>query len=239
VIDAKEALNRIEGNCKTLGSGWSEQIQYTVAVKYHVDGCKQRLMGGACSCPTKDEKRSKYVKRDGLLDQLKDFQANKDVDRNPKAARGAPRVKKVKYMPELNGFFTLDEITTDAYMLLDRVYNEGGRDRTIVASPLKVILSNLTYQMTQINNAGHDDLVREVLTATDRWVLAARHTLNLTVAEAQFADMLCGNCGVGGLSIAWDNSSEVRCIGTPAELPCGETYPMDSWIGLYEKGRQR
>ncbi len=235
----EEWLNRIEGNVKTLAQGWSEQIEYVVPVKYHVDGCKQRLMGGICECPTKEEKRSRYVKRDGLLGQLKNFQANKDVDRNPKAARGAPRVKKVKFMPELNGFFTLDEITTEAYMLLDRVYYEGGRDRLEAAGPLHSVLVGLTYQMTQIaETLGGDELVREVLKATDKWILSARHALNLTVSNAQFADTVCGNCG-GGLTIAWDNSSEVKCIGSPAALPCGETYGMGDWIGLYEKGRKR
>lgn len=231
-------LNRIEGNVKTLAQGWSEQIEYVVPVKYHVDGCKQRLMGGMCSCPTKEEKRSRYVKRDGLLEQLKNFQANKDVDRNPKAARGAPRVKKVKFMPELNGFFTLDEITTEAYMLLDRVYYEGGRDRLEAAGPLHSVLVGLTYQASQIADAGHGDLVRELLKATDKWVLSARHALNLTVSNAQFADTVCGNCN-GALAVAWDNSSEVKCIGSPAEPPCGTGYPMSEWISLYEKGRKR
>lgn len=235
-MNEKELIRRLEENCKILGSGWSDQVEYSVDVKYHVDGCKQRLMGGNCHCPVKTEKRSRYVKRDGLLEQLRNFQANKDVDRNPKAARGAPRVKKVKYMPELNGFFTLDEITSEAYMLLDRVYATGGRDRLAAAGPLAIVFSGLAYQMTMIVDEW-PDLVREVLTATDRWVQQARQTLNLSVSQAQFADVVCGNCS-GGLAVNWDNTGEVRCIGTPADPPCGESYGPSDWVGLYEAGRK-
>lgn len=232
--EIKGMIERIDANCKTLYDGWREQVEYKVPVMYH-GACEDRN-NPACGCPTVDEVRVRQVKRPGLLEQLKEYTSNKDADLNPKAARGAPRVKTPKMHPELAGCLTLDEITCDAYTLLDKIFEEAGRDRLWLAQPLKAILQGLHYQVSQF--AGErPDLARDVMKATDRWVAKAKASLKLTVSEAMFGDTVCGNCN-GGLAVAWDNSSDVRCIGTPAAPPCGTSYPMSEWVALYERGRK-
>jgi hypothetical protein len=81
------------------------------------------------------------------------------------------------------------------------------------------------------------DVARTLLDATNRWVATARRALRLTVSDAMLDGTVCGNCG-GGLATPWDNSGDVRCVGTPSEQPCGETYPMSEWISLYEGSRR-
>jgi hypothetical protein len=229
-----ELLELLDVNCKALYSGWREKVDYKVPVTYHSDDCTRPPR---CECPVVEEKRTREVQRPGLLDQLREFQQNKDVDRNPKAERAAPRVKKPKLHPELNGFLTLDEITCEAYMMLDRIFEEVGRDRTWLSQSVKGIMMGLVYQVSQF--AGQrPDLARQVLNATTRWVYAARRTLNVTVSDAMLEGVVCGNCG-GGLTVAWDNSSEVRCIGKPDEPPCGHTYPKEEWVSLYEQQRSK
>jgi len=231
--EADEILEKLQGNCKLLNAGWSDRIEYTVPVKYHQADCDRRV---ACTtCPVVDEKRSRYVNRPGLLEQLREFQQSKDVDRNPKAARGAPRVKKPKMHPELAGFLVLDEITCEANTVLDRIFEEAGSDRTWLAIPISSILTGLDYQVKQFVDE-RPDLARQVLKLTDKWVRQARAALKLSVSDAMFGDTVCP-CG-GGLSIPWDNSGAVKCIGSPSAAPCGTEYGMDSWVELYEKGKR-
>lgn len=226
--EARKVIEHIEENCKLLYFGWYERVEYKVTVPIHEAGCQSV----GCECPRATESRARQDQRPGLLQQLQEFQKHKDVDRNPKAARGAPRVKKPKSHPELKGFFTLDEITCEAYMLLDRIYEEAGRDRLMLSSPLKHVLQGVPYQVGQFVES-RPDLADQILRATDKWVRQARSALNIAVSDAMFGDTVCGNCG-GGLAIAWDNDSDVRCVGKPSAPSCGHTYPMSEWVALYE-----
>lgn len=238
--EPRQLMERLTENVGLLVYGWREKIEYEVPVRYHDKGqcsfASRAKNGDVCSCPVRNEKRSRHIQVDCLLDQLKEYAKSKDVDRNPQAARQPPRVKKIKNNPELNGFFTLDEITCDAYMVIDKAYEEADLDRTVTSRPLTEVLGGLILKMGELAE-GRPDLVRDMVKATGKWVSMARHTLNMTVSEAQFSGTVCGNCQ-GGLAVAWDNSSDVRCIGTPTAPPCGETYPMSEWVSLYEKGRK-
>jgi hypothetical protein len=217
-------LERLGNNCTALGAGWKERVDYTVPVTYG-DGRIEH------------EKRVKYVNRESLLEQLRLFNQNRDTDRNPKAERGAPRVKTAGKPPgDVTGFLTLDEITCEAYSFLDRIFEEVDRDRLFLTQPLKAVLAGLTYQVRQFVES-RPDLARDILKVTDKWVRQAKQALRMTVSEAMFGGTVCGNCA-GGLAVAWDNSSDVRCVGTPTEPPCGETYPMSEWVALYEKGKR-
>lgn len=231
-------IERIDKNCTLLGSGWKERVDYTIPVTYHKKEICQP-QNKPCGCPLENEKRTKYVNRESLLEQLRLYNQNRDTDRNPKAERGAPRVKTAGKPPgDVTGFLTLDEITVDAYSTLDRIFEEAGRDRMyLVDRSLKGVFNGLTYQVTQFIES-RPDLARDILKATDKWVRQAKAALRMTVSDAMFGDTVCGNCG-GGLKVAWDNSSDVTCIGTPTDPPCGETYPMSEWVALYEKGKRR
>jgi hypothetical protein len=213
-------------NCKLLVSGYRERSEYVDMVKYP-DG-------------PKPETRVRHIQRRGLLDQLEAYSKNRDADLSPKAARGAPRVKKAKLNPELNGFLTLDEITCDIYMSLDRLFEEAGRDRTFLSQPIRVVVGSLPVQLRYIIESGRPDIARKIAGLTDKWVDMARRTLNQKVGDAMFGDTVCGNCG-GGLTAPARIEGEdavVRCIGTPTEAPCGEEYPASEWLELYERQKR-
>lgn len=226
-------IEKIRDNCALLTHGWQEKIEYKVPVTYHTTGCEQNV---GCTCPVTNEARARTVKHPGLLNQLEEFQQHRDSDRGPRAERGAPHAGGSRPPGELGGFLTLDEIVAEVYTVVDRVLDEGGRDRSYAACSIRDVLNGLAYQMEQIER-DRPDLVHDIIRATDRWVAKAKASLRLTVASATLADTVCGNCG-GGLVVAWDNSTDVACAGTPAAPPCGETYPMSEWLSLYERGRR-
>jgi hypothetical protein len=219
-------IDTVAENCKLLVSGYRERSEYVDMVKYP-DG-------------TKPETRVRHIQRKGLLDQLEAYSKNRDADLSPKAARGAPRVKKAKLNPELNGFLTLDEITCDIYMSLDRIFEEAGRDRTYLSQPIRVVVGSLLVQLRYILDGGRPDLARQIAKLTVKWVDMARTTLNHKTGDAMFGDTVCGNCGgaLAGPNRVEDATAVVRCIGTPTEAPCGEEYPASEWLALYEKGRR-
>lgn len=236
--EAQKLHRRIVANCELLIQGWHEKAEYVVTVATHVVTCKWTMpTTTSCDCPKTDEKRARNVKFPGLLKQLEDFKTHQDTDRNPKAERGAPRVKVPGRPPgDTRGFFTLDEIVCDAYTVIRRIMEEAERDALYASNSINAMLTGLPYQCSRFGDA-RPDLLRELVKASDGWIRNARQALRITVSDAMFDDVVCGNCE-GALAVAWDNSSAVRCIGSPGEPPCGETYPMSDWIGLYEKGKR-
>jgi hypothetical protein len=234
-----KVIRRIGDNAKILYDGYYENVEYAVDVAYHRAECvhhgKSALPRGDCECPVVTEQRVRKIKRRGLLAQLREFNQNKDTDRNPKAERGAPRVKVAGRPPgDMGGFFALDEIMCDIPYVVDRVLEEVGRDRTWAAAPVGEILMGLASQCHHFAEARPDQL-REVDKAAARWVATARSTLKITVGDAIFDKIVCGNCG-GGLATPWGNrgESDVVCVGTPGDPPCGHAYPMSEWVKLYE-----
>lgn len=236
--EARKVINRITNNCRLLYAGYDESVEYKVDVSYHVETCKyyQRttMPRASCECPVVREDRGKTVKRPGLLDQLQEFQQNKDTDRNPQSERQAPRVKKVKYMAELNGFFALDEIMSEINRDVDRWLEEAERDRTWAAQPVKLILMGLPGQV-QMFAESRPDLMHVIDKRLADWVARSRSALKITVGDAIFESVVCGNCG-GGLASPWGNRGEssVVCVGKPDSPPCGHSYPMNEWMDLYE-----
>jgi hypothetical protein len=233
-------IQRVYDNCKLLYDGWDEEVEYVLPVTHHVSGCKWhgktvvKKAGCENTCETSNEKRKRTVKRKGLLDQLQDYQANKDTDRNPQSERQAPRVKKVKFMPELNGFFALDEIMSEINIEVDRFLDEAGRDRTWAAQPVRMTLQGLRIQVAHVIET-RPDLCEHLDKKLKGWVATARSTLKITVGDAIFDGVVCGNCG-GGLASPWGNRGEasVRCVGSPSDPPCGHEYPMSDWLKIYE-----
>lgn len=239
--DEQAIVNRVGDNCQLLYDGYSERVEYTVPVKYHLAHCPGKRDGIPCECPVADERRVRQVRRPGLLRQLRDFAANKDTDRNPKAERGAPRVKVPGRPPgDMGGFFTLDEIECDIPRVVDKALEDSGRDRTWACSPVSSILIGLSGQVGYMLKSGHPDIARDLDKAAQRWVKMARDALRITVGDAMFSTVVCGNCG-GGLSTPWGNTgdSDVRCIGSLSAGPCGETYPVTEWLRLYEDHKRR
>lgn len=225
----------VENQCRLLHQGYTERVEFSVTVPYHVAGCSRR----DCGCPVKTEARSRNVHRKGYLEQLADFARNKDTDRGPKAERGAPRVKVPGRPPgDLAGFFLADEIAIEVSKLADRICTEASRDLTWAAQSTRGILMGLAGQVGIIAE-DHPDLALDVEKAVLGWVRRCREALRINVGEAMFKGMVCGNCG-GALATSYGNSGEdaVRCVGGPENEPCGTTYGPDEWLRIYE-GRLR
>lgn len=223
-------LEIIDDNITHLAKGWYEEVRYVKPVAYHRAECDRNP--DTCQCPVANERRVRRIARKPLLVQLKEYAEEKDVDRNPKAARGAPRVKTPKLHPELNGFLTLDELSVDIYMTVDRLLDEGGRDRTYASMSVMNVLGGIGYQLAQIKDA-HPDLIRDFRKKTQEWRDKAERTLNISVSDQLFAGTVCGECS-GGLAHA---DGDVRCVGTPTRPPCGAVYPPEQWLDLYQKGK--
>jgi hypothetical protein len=238
-----EVVERIHARCKLLYSGYIEKVDYNLDVAYHRATCEyngKSTRPQLCECPVVTEKRSRNVNRPGYLDQLKEFAKHKDTDRNPKAERGAPRVKTAGRPPgDMAGFFALDELTCDIVAVVDRAMEEAGRDRTWASSSVTTVLAGLAVQVRHFIEA-RPDIAREIDKATARWLDSARSTLKISTSAAIFDSVACGNCG-GGLGTPWGNRGEadVRCIGTPNDPPCGESYPVSEWLRLYEDHKRR
>lgn len=230
-------IKALRSNCERLTAGYEEKVDYKVKVAYHGATCRYHGRTNqprlSCDCRTEEEARVRTIRRPGLLLQLRDYQKSKDTDRNPKAERAAPRVKTPKSHPELAGFFTLDEITVDVYTTVDRALEQAGRDRGWASDNILAVIGGLASQVGYFVDT-HREVAQGILAASYKWVNQAERTLNITVADAQFADTVCGNCN-GGLAIAWDNSGEVRCLGTLTTPPCGATYGPGDWLELFGK----
>lgn len=230
-------ITRIADNCKLLYSGYPERVEYTVDAPYHREHCPfhGKIYMTGCDCPKIREKRTRSVQRPGYLAQLKEFSAHKDTDRNPKAERGAPRVKVAGRPPgDMAGFFTLDELMCDIPSVVDKALEEAGRDRTWAATSVPTILAGLATQ-TGLFIEARPDVARVIDKAAARWVAVARGALKVGASDGMFEGAVCGNCG-GALATPWGNRGEsaVSCAGSPSEPPCGQTYPMSEWIKLYE-----
>lgn len=237
-------VDRIHDNCKLLYGGYQEKVEYVVQVAYHRAECqhhgKTTRPKGDCACPVVNEQRVRNVNRPGYIDQLRRFTEHKDTDRQPKAERGAPRVKVAGRPPgDLGGFFALDELTCDILSTVDKALEEVGRDRTWASNPVHKVLGGLATQVSYFVDS-RPDVAREVDKKVKGWVDSARSTLKISTSEALFDSVTCGNCG-GALASPWGNRGEadVRCIGSPSAGPCGETYPVSDWLRLYEESQQQ
>lgn len=245
LTEEEQALvDRVKANCELLVSGYKEKVEYETDVAYHQDGCKWRgksTMPKPCECPVNREKRVRQINRPGYLAQLHAFAQHKDTDRNPKAERGAPRVKTAGKPPgDLAGFFALDELHCAIVSTVDAALREAERDVTWASQPVGVILGSLSQQTAYILQAGRPDVARTLDLAARRWVDSARSTLRISTAETIFDSVACGNCG-GSLSTPAGNRGEhdVVCIGSHDMPPCGESYPVTEWLRLYEDHRRR
>lgn len=235
-------VQRIEQNCQLLYHGYDEKVDYVVEIAVHAKDCvwygktnRQR----PCECEVVKEKRARNVRRPGLIQQLREYAANKDTDRKPKAERGAPRVKTAGRPPgDMAGFFAVDELECEITALVDRAMEDAGRDRTWASLPVQTVLEGLARQVSWFIDE-RPDLARDVDKAAAAWVAKARSTLRISTSEAIFDSVPCGNCG-GSLGTPWGNVGEddVRCIGSAETPPCGETYPMSEWMRLYESARR-
>lgn len=97
-------------------------------------------------------------------------------------------------------------------------------------SPLACLLADLrTAAITYADERPQG--VQRLARAFRRWVHDARVLLGYESRKVTLADTVCGECG-GTLAVAIDATSDVRCIGTADNDPCGMIYGRLEWVSL-------
>lgn len=96
--------------------------------------------------------------------------------------------------------------------------------------PLATVLAALREWVID-NVTDGPDMAQAVARGFRRWVHDARVLLGYESRKVTLADTVCGQCG-GTLAVAVDATSDVRCIGTADEDPCGMIYGRLEWVSL-------
>ncbi|MFF8831354.1 hypothetical protein [Streptomyces sp. NPDC015131] len=205
------SIREIEQNVALLVNGWEERIEYRVKVSGQL------------------EERANTVRMAGLLEQLR---KHTGTTQNGRAERGSPNKPGSRPPGSTTGFMLLDEITAEAGYWTDRVLIERGLDRTWALRPMPDLLLFMRDETRRLEET-HPGLVADIAAATRAWVRDARRLLSLDARTVMIAGTVCGECG-GGLAVADDASTAVRCIGHPGTAACGVRYERHEWLGLLE-----
>ncbi|MGW2206772.1 DUF7341 domain-containing protein [Streptomyces sp. NPDC001774] len=205
-------LRDIENNIADLTKAKTEKIEYKVRINGEY------------------EDRANTIPTASLYAQLKNFAQH--APNTPKAERTPPNKPSSRPPGNMAGFLLLDEIASEAAYWTDRALIESGRDRENALNPMPNLLHVLTRELRHIEDA-HPDVIDQVTTVTRGWVKRARHLLGHEQPQTMLTDHVCGECG-GGLIVATDASTAVRCIGTPDTPSCGTTYTQDMWLQLLD-----
>lgn len=185
--------------------GWNESVEYSV------------LMGADVELRV----RSRHF--EGLLDQLT------TLSRMPSSMTGGHNPNKSGSKPPVN---------QAPLNLIDDIYDEAIKMREVLADqppkrrkpPLRRILRELVTTCAAIEPT-RPELVRTSVRTAETWVRRSRIMLGYDARETTLTDTVCGQCG-GGLAVAVDASTDVRCIGAPDAAPCGMRYPRWTWLAL-------
>lgn len=225
-------LDNINTNLCHLVKGWDESIDYRVKIWLHHEWCANREPGVVveCECPTVFENRAKTINHDGYLTQLRNFAEEGDSGPASTAERMPPNKPGSRPPGRMQGFNLLDEITSEAYSLADRVMAEIGMDATYVLVDLNNLLARLAIEARKREET-IPTITRDIRDAFRKWVRDARKVLSYDLPEQMLADTVCGECG-GGLAAS---TGSVRCAGTPASAPCGTVYDKHTWVSLLQE----
>ncbi|MGW6257634.1 hypothetical protein [Streptomyces sp. NPDC055085] len=186
-----------------LTVGWLERIEYAVKIGDNI------------------EKRSNIRWFKALIDQLEEEATTSLAYRsgggNPNKSSSRPPIN-VQYSEMVD---TIHEQAQLAYDLVER----DGHDPSW---PLRTLLHELKHSVQRNEGSQHANSATRMVS---HWVYQARIALGYESRIVRLTDTVCGQCG-GTLAVAADASTEVRCIGTFGALPCGTTYPQESWADL-------
>lgn len=95
---------------------------------------------------------------------------------------------------------------------------------------LPVLLEEL-YRLVRCQFEEHSVEYAYYARMARKWVHDARCLLGYESRRTAVQDVTCGECG-GTLVVAFDATSDVRCIGTASADPCGMVYGRLEWVSL-------
>lgn len=202
---------RIAECVTALTVGWSEHIEYAVRVGSDV------------------EARGKTVRYPALLAQLQQAitmpsSGAPSSTRNPNKSGSRPPGNTAPLI-------LIDTISEEArknFAILWTVSKGtppalGTRRRTVEVLRNLATLAEVSHE--------HPAVVHDIAGDARNWVRKARIMLGYDKPDVMMESSTCHECG-GALAVAADASTDVRCIGSPGALPCGQIYRRSDWIGL-------
>lgn len=200
-----------------LVHGWDEHIEWHAHIQ---------MPNG----DTIVEARAKYVRQAGLIPQLQHAVHHKGSGNSQGPSSNKPGSKAPLNMA---AFELLDEIVVGAQSWHDMLYDEL-YDNHIVGNNRRInhVLANIVPMCERLQHV-KPSLTRGVLKDANRWVKRARVLLGYDKPLVMLKDTVCGECG-GGLAVATDASTDVKCVGTPEDSPCGVVYPRFRWLEMVE-----
>lgn len=162
-------------------------------------------------------------RHEGLIQQLT------DQSTVPLARTGGngPSGAKPGSRPPMNMVYAnaVDTIEENAWIAWEYLNGPGNAPWT-----LPVLLGNL-LRTVEANADECPDDVSHVARMARKWVYDARCLLGYESRRTAVQDVTCGECG-GTLVVAFDATSDVRCIGTASADPCGMVYGRLEWVSL-------
>lgn len=239
-MTALEDLTRIITDFTT---GWGERIEFAIHVPVHVTGCAENIetLGASlakfhvCGCPRTRELRAETRHQDSLLAQLVDAKWHVPQNGSSSGGNGGSVNKPESKIPgNLAGpDELLQRLTDTAYgfcVAWDIAYS-GNVPKTIRAA-----LTALTALLTAAPDRDDPDDIHQLLHDLRQHHHRARVLLGYD-SDTQFLNETC-DCG-GLLRVArdLDTRAEVRCAGTPANLPCGARHPWKTWLDMGNRSR--
>ncbi|WP_146132522.1 hypothetical protein [Streptomyces solincola] len=215
----------IDGLVDQLIRGWTERIHYRVAVPTdcaHIN----------CKCVAATEARAQTITHAGLLDQLKLFQQQGDPGPRDGAERGAPNKPGSRPPGNMKGFHLLDEISVEIMSFGQECAERAGYGPDVALVSVAGNLGNIRRLSTSAYD--RDELLAyDIRNRLRGWVRRCRLALAHDQPDEMLADTVCGECG-GGLAVGRGAETDVRCVGTPEQPPCGVRYGRQDWVALLE-----
>lgn len=226
------AFEDLADTIKQIVIGWTERIEYAIETQQHVDACATdrawmttgRLKHYTCYCPKARELRAESRTQPSLIQQLTESAYH--VPQNGTGGGGSVNKPESKIPGNLAA---PDELLR---RLTETTFN------AIVAWGLIGAPWAPADNLRQLHVAAQDpdrdpEDIHQLLHELRHIVRQARVQLGYDSQTVTFADTSCPECG-GLLRVTRDidRRTEVRCAGTPANLPCGARYPWHTWIDL-------
>lgn len=219
-----EAITEIVGE---FVDGWRERIEYMKWVQNHDTECGRKrsemaqgeLRHYTCRCPRRLEARAESRRQHSLLDQLRRMDR---CERHGATDGRAPASKPGSRPP---GNLDPLDLLWEVHGLTFSAHTWAG------VSPRS---GPLEGAMRALVSLSMDAQAREdVHTGLRRLRRQARLVIGYDVPWQMLDGTVCGVCG-GGLIVASDASSHVRCIGTADADSCGKIYYRWQWVALLD-----
>lgn len=225
---------RIAEHVAALTVGWSEHVEYAVRIPAHTVGCARK----SCLCPDGDvEARAKTVRYPALLAQLQQSISIPSSGGPPSVGGSNPNKSGSRPPGNIAPLILIDTISEEARHHYADLWSitKGTPPALSTVRKTVEVLRNLAT-LAEVSHE-HPVVVHDVAVAASTWVRKAKIMLGYQRPQVMMESTTCHACG-GALAVAADASTDVRCVGSPGVLACGQVYRRADWIGLLLAARE-